>query len=82
MVASINRRTAMGLATVAILLSVCTLAQSADETIRVYLGTFTRKGRKGIYLSKLNLATGRLKPTGSEITVSSPVCVKFHAAGQ
>jgi 6-phosphogluconolactonase (cycloisomerase 2 family) len=30
----------------------------------------------------VDLATGRLKPTGSEITVSSPVCVKFHAAGQ
>ncbi len=55
-----GKRYSVLLAAMAVVLTFCTIAQCADKTLRVYFGTYTRKASKGIYLSKLNLATGTL----------------------
>ena len=49
-----------------------------DPTGRFILAA--NQSSNNIVVFRFDQATGKLKPTGSEITVSSPVCVKFHAA--
>ena len=76
-----NRRAAC-LAMLTVCLTVCTLAQCADQTIRVYLGTYTRKGSKGVYLSELNMTTGTLsKPTLAGAT-DNPTFLAIHPSGR
>ena len=82
MTAPTNRRTAMILAGLTVCMSVCTLAECADKTISVYIGTYTRKGSKGIYLSKLNMTTGALtKPTLAAET-DNPAFLAIHPSGK
>ena len=81
MTASINRRTAC-LAGMAVFLAICTLAECADRKIRVYLGTYTRKESKGIYLSELNLTTGTLSKPALAAATDNPTFLAIHPSGR
>jgi 6-phosphogluconolactonase len=50
----------------------------AQDEIRVYLGTYTRTESKGIYLAKLDLATGRLSTPELVAEVKNPTFLAFH----
>ena len=58
-----------GLATLALALPTSLSAKSSE--LLVYVGTYTNKGSKGIYVCKFNLSTGELKPF-STIQSDSP----------
>ena len=47
-------------------------------TIRIYIGTYTRGGSKGIYLSELDLATGRLSPPQVAAETTNPSFLVIH----
>ena len=49
-----------GLATLALAMPTSLSAKSSE--LLVYVGTYTNKGSKGIYVCKFNLGTGELKP--------------------
>ncbi|MBT3200182.1 MAG: lactonase family protein [Phycisphaerales bacterium] len=60
----------------------CAPAESASKNLSVYIGTYTRKGSKGVYLSKLNLASGALsKPTLAAET-DNPSFLSIHPSGK
>lgn len=52
-------------------------ARAADD-VRVYLGTYTGKGSKGIYLSTLDPATGKLSPPALAGEVDNPSFLAVH----
>jgi 6-phosphogluconolactonase len=61
------------------LLSAFTFSQSrAQEKFRVYLGTYTGDGSKGIYQCELNLNDGSLTPATLAGETSSPSFLAFH----
>ncbi|MDP6545470.1 MAG: lactonase family protein [Phycisphaerae bacterium] len=82
MTATTTRRTAMILAAMTICLTVCPLAQCVEKTIRVYLGTYTRKGSKGVYLSKLNLKFGTLSKPILAAATDNPTFLAIHPTGK
>jgi 6-phosphogluconolactonase len=57
-------------------------AQSVDAkgsgTMRVYIGTYTERGSRGIYLAQLDLATGRLQLDGVAAELVNPSFVAIH----
>jgi 6-phosphogluconolactonase len=59
-------------------------AAQADGEIRVYLGTYTRapSTSKGIYLARLNLATGQLTAPEPVAEVTNPTFLAFHPNGK
>jgi len=81
MTASTNRRTAC-LAALAVCLAVCTLAGCAERTMRVYLGTYTRTGSKGIYVCELNLTTGALTEPRLAAATDNPTFLAIHPSGR
>lgn len=48
------------------------------ETLRVYIGTYTRSGSEGIYLSHLDLATGSLSSPELAAKVVNPSFLAIH----
>lgn len=46
--------------------------------VRVYIGTYTRTGGQGIYLSRLDLATGKLQPPELAAEVTNPSFLAIH----
>jgi 6-phosphogluconolactonase len=60
-----------------LLVAVFSSAQ-AQEKYRVYLGTYTGKGSKGIYQCELNLKDGSLSPATLAGETSSPSFLAFH----
>jgi 6-phosphogluconolactonase len=50
----------------------------ADETMRVYIGTYTRKDSKGIYLSKMNMTTGALGKPVLAAETDNPTFLAIH----
>ena len=81
MTASNDRRTAC-LAILTVCLAVCTLAGCAEQTIRVYLGTYTRGESKGIYVSELNLTTGALTEPRLAAATDNPSFLAIHPSGR
>lgn len=57
-----------------------TLAQKRGkmENLFVYVGTYTNKSSKGIYLFELDMTSGALKPRGLVAEVSSPSFLAIH----
>lgn len=53
-------------------------AARAQDELRVYLGTYTRAQSKGIYLARLDLATGRLSSPSLVAEVQNPSFLAFH----
>ena len=47
-------------------------------TLRVYIGTYTRSGSQGIYLSYLDLANGSLAPAELAAKVANPSFLAIH----
>ena len=64
----------------AILLALSPLMNGADYL--VYAGTYTRGASKGIYAYRFQSATGRLKPLGVAIEMSSPSFLAVHPNGR
>ena len=81
MKASTNR-SAAGLAALAVCMAVCTLAECAERTMRVYLGTYTRAGSKGIYVSELNLTSGALTEPRLAASTDNPTFLAIHPSGR
>ena len=54
------------------------MAQDAAPTQRVYIGTYTGDGSKGIYQSVLDLKTGKLSPPELSVEVTSPSFLAIH----
>jgi len=52
--------------------------EAAAGTVRVYVGTYTGKASKGIYLSRLNLATGELQPPEVAAEGKNPSFLALH----
>lgn len=50
----------------------------ASESMRVYVGTYTQDGSRGIYLFTLDLATGKLSPGGVVGEVANPSFLAIH----
>jgi len=77
-----NRRYSTLAAAMAVVLTLCTLAQCAGKSVRVYFGTYTHKGSKGIYLSKLNLTTGALSKPVCAAETDNPTFLAIHPSGR
>jgi 6-phosphogluconolactonase len=76
---SANRRGLCGVLMAGFLLSGIGLAWAAEERdkeqtgkVRLYIGTYTWKASKGIYLSRLDLATGALEAPVLAATATNP----------
>lgn len=57
-------------------------ALAQDGTIRVYIGTYTGAASKGIYLSRLDPATGSLSPAELAAEVANPSFLAIHPGGK
>ena len=58
-------------------------AAEGDQAYYVYVGTYTRGGKsKGIYILKMNMATGELKPVGVGTGVENPSFLALHPSGK
>jgi len=77
-----NRHTAMVLTAMTICLGICTLAQCADRKIRVYLGTYTRRESRGIYVSDLNMTSGALSEPRLAAATDNPTFLAIHPSGR
>ncbi len=68
----------------AMVMAGCLLASSsfAAETLRVYFGTYTGTGSKGIYLSELNLETGALSEPKLAVETPNPSFLALHPGGK
>ena len=53
-------------------------AAAVPEGVRVYIGTYTRGGSEGIYVSRLDLATGKLRPAELAAETANPSFVAIH----
>jgi len=64
--------------------SVCSAVEGerAEETISVYIGTYTRGESQGIYLFHLDLATGALRPAGLAGETTNPSFLAVHPSRQ
>jgi 6-phosphogluconolactonase len=60
-----------------ILLVLAPLAASAADYL-VYAGTYTRGASKGIYAYRFESATGKLRPLGVAVEISSPSFLALH----
>ena len=49
---------------------------------RVYIGTYTRKGSKGIYVYQLDMATGALTPGAEPAETTDPSFLALHPNGR
>lgn len=54
------------------------LGPTKSQTLRVYIGTYTRGGSQGIYLSELDLAGGRLAPAELAAKLANPSFLAIH----
>jgi len=52
------------------------------DKLRVYIGTYTSGGSKGIYLSELDLASGALSPPALVGETPNPSFVSIHPSGR
>ena len=57
------------------------LLAKTPKTLRVYVGTYTRKASKGIYQFEMDLATGALKPMGVAAETENPSFLALHPKG-
>ena len=57
------------------------LLAKTPKKLRVYVGTYTRKGSKGIYQFEMDLATGALKPMGVAAETENPSFLALHPKG-
>ncbi|MGD8239847.1 MAG: beta-propeller fold lactonase family protein, partial [Armatimonadota bacterium] len=55
-----------------------TMAPQNAKTMRVYIGTYTRGESVGIYLYRLDMATGGLEPTGLTAETANPSFLALH----
>jgi 6-phosphogluconolactonase len=55
---------------------------AAEGPLRVYIGTYTGEKSKGIYLSRLDLATGALSPAEVAAEVKNPSFLAIHPNGK
>jgi len=58
------------------------VAAAAPKRMRVYIGTYTNKGSKGIYVTELDLATGALTPPRLAATTDNPTFLAIDAGGK
>jgi 6-phosphogluconolactonase len=58
------------------------LASSVEAETLVYFGTYTGKKSKGIYVSRLDPATGRLTPATVAAETASPSFLAVHPSGR
>lgn len=54
----------------------------AQDPIRVYLGTYTKAESKGIYLARLDLASGKLSEPALVAEVKNPSFLAVHPTGK
>ncbi len=53
-------------------------SSAKPEQLRVYIGTYTRGGSEGIYLSRLDLGSGKLQPVELAAKVDNPSFLAIH----
>lgn len=49
---------------------------------RVFVGTYTKTGSKGVYVAEFDAATGKLELTGETCLVPNPTFLALHPSGQ
>ncbi len=59
-----------------------TVASAAEKEFYVYFGTYTKAPSKGIYRSKLDVATGKLSPAELAIEAKDPAFLALHPSGK
>ena len=57
-------------------------APSANGSVRVYIGTYTGKKSQGIYMSRLDVATGELSTPELAGEMANPSWVALHPSGK
>src|SRR5439155_11735792 len=58
------------------------VAATGAKGYRVYFGTYTRKGSKGIYVSRMDAATGRLSEAQLAGEIANPNTLAIHPNGR
>lgn len=64
------------------LLFVASAATASGETVRTYIGTYTRGDSQGIYLLDLDLKTGKLTSQGLAAESVNPSFLALHPSGK
>ncbi|MEX0762428.1 MAG: lactonase family protein [Dehalococcoidia bacterium] len=54
------------------------MAESSNEQVLVYVGTYTGSGSEGIYVCRMDMSTGRLEVTGSAGGIKNPSYLAIH----
>lgn len=57
-------------------------AFAAEKEFFVYFGTYTKAPSKGIYRSRLDVATGRLSPAELAVAAKDPAFLALHPSGK
>lgn len=55
-----------------------TMNEPAADKVRVYVGTYTQRGSKGIYLFDMDTESGKLEPRGLVAETASPSFLAIH----
>jgi 6-phosphogluconolactonase len=64
------------------MLTAATSALAAEKEFFVYFGTYTKAPSKGIYRSRLDVATGRLSPAELAVEAKDPAFLAVHPSGK
>jgi 6-phosphogluconolactonase len=77
----LRRTLSLMLATAAVTLTAAT-ALAAEKEYFVYFGTYTKAPSKGIYRSRLDVATGHLSPAELAVEARDPAFLALHPNGK
>ena len=55
---------------------------SSDAKLLIYFGTYTERGSRGIYLSQLDISSGRMGPVSLAAEINSPSFLAIHPTGE
>lgn len=59
-----------------------TAGEDRPESLAVYFGTYTQRGSRGIYVSRMDLRTGRLSPPELAAESEQPSFLALHPSGR
>ena len=55
---------------------------SSEGNLLLYFGTYTERGSRGIYLSQLDISSGRMGPVSLAAKIDSPSFLAIHPTGE
>ncbi len=65
-----------------LLAATAALASAQSSDLKVYIGTYTNQGSKGIYLARLNTATGALSAPELAAEIPNPTFLTIHPSSK